>query len=145
MTVTYRDSYYSVNSLADFQGSASARSFPTPHDKLLGWAPEIIAERNRKPVAARDRRAAVRQASRALAATKGAATTTTTWAEDGAPVGPTRAPNPGQDRQGAARCRLSFPGGDISLVSRIAGEVQFRLNHYLVKLRRPYPLEPPTS
>ena len=75
----------------------SAIGYITPQDKLLGRAREIFAERDRKLAAARDRRAAARQAARArtLAEAGLAPTTTSTWAEDRAPVGTDPSADPG--------------------------------------------------
>ena len=75
----------------------SAIGFVTPQDKLLGRDPVIFAERDRKLALARDRRAAARQDARraALAGAAAAPTTTSTWAEDRAPVGTDPSADPG--------------------------------------------------
>jgi putative transposase len=73
----------------------SAIGYVTPLDKLLGREAAIFAERDRKLAEARARRAACRQAARALADSAGAPTTTSTWAEDRAPVGTDPSADPG--------------------------------------------------
>ena len=75
----------------------SAIGYVTPQDKLLGREREIHDERDRKLAAARQRRATARQAARAdtLAEAGLAPTTTSTWAEDRAPVGTDPSADPG--------------------------------------------------
>ncbi|MGH8429876.1 MAG: IS3 family transposase [Solimonas sp.] len=97
----------------------SAIGYVTPQDQLLGRAREIFAARDRKLAAARDRRAAARQAVRArtLAEAGLAPTTTSTWAEDRAPVGTDPSADPGAktERGGTMPPRPAFGIGTNAL------------------------------
>ena len=91
----------------------SAIGYVTPQDKLLGRDPEIFAARDRKLALARDRRAVARQTARPapLASTAGAPTTTSTWAEDRAPVGTDPSADPGAKTAGGGTMPPHLPCG----------------------------------